>query len=197
MEPQFVIDPSIEASGASIGSTLDAFQQYPSIVMKYIVKYGLASGKTNEIDRTAWYPLHKWMEVYNAIAKDIGVNSLYTVGKKVPDYVELPPDVKDIRAVMGTLNIAYHLTHRKSGVVMFDPATGVMLDGIGKVSCEFASNNEQKITLTFAIPYPCDFNRGLIHAFAMRFEPTARVVHDNNAPCRKKGGPSCTYHVAW
>lgn len=196
MEQQFAIDPGIEVAGSSIGSMVDAFQQYPSIVMKYLVQHGLVTGKKTEIDRTAWYPLHKWLDVYQAIAKDVGLNSLYTVGKKVPEYTELPPDVTDIRSVFRSLNIAYHLGHRKNGVVMFDPATGVMLDGIGTVSCEFAGN-EQKLTLKFEIPYPCEFNRGLIHAFAMRFEPAARVVHDNNAPCRKKGGSSCTYLVSW
>lgn len=197
MEHQFAIDPGIEVAGASIGGMLDAFQQYPSIVTKYLVQFGLVSGKQTDIDRTAWYPLNKWLETHQAIAKDVGLNSLYTVGKKVPEYVELPPEVKDIRSVFGTLNIAYHLTHRKNGVIMFDPATGVMLDGIGMVTCEFGPNNEQKLTLKFEIPYPCEFNRGLIHAFALRFEPAARVVHDNNAPCRKKGGASCTYHVSW
>jgi hypothetical protein len=192
MEQKF---PGIEVAGASIGGMLDAFQQYPSIVMKYLVQYGLVSGKMTDIDRAAWYPLDKWLEVHSAIAKDVGLNSLYTIGKKVPDYVALPPEVTDIRSVFGTLNIAYHITHRKEGVVMFDPATGTMLDGIGDVICDFAKD-EQKLTLKFEIPYPCEFNRGLIHAFALKFEPAARVVHDNNAPCRKKGGTSCTYHVS-
>jgi hypothetical protein len=196
MEQQFAIEPGIEVAGASIGGMLDAFQQYPSVVMKYLVQHGLVSGKQTQIDRTAWYPLHKWLDVYQAIAKDVGVNSLYTVGKKVPEHTVLPPQVTDIRSLFGSLNIAYHLDHRKNGVPMFDPATGVMLDGIGTVSCEFAGN-EQKLTLKFEIPYPCEFNRGLIHAFAVRFEPAARVVHDNNAPCRKKGGSSCTYQVSW
>ncbi len=196
MEQQFAIDPGVEVSGASIGSTLDAFQQYPSIVTKYLVQHGLISGKQSQIDRTAWYALDKWLVVYHAIAKDVGINSLYTIGKKVPENIQLPPQVTDIRSVFGSLNIAYHLNHRKNGELMFDPATGKMLDGIGNVTCEFA-NGEQKLTLKFENPYPCEFDRGLIHAFATRFEAGARVMHDNNAPCRKKGASNCTYVVSW
>ncbi|HXK18365.1 MAG TPA: hypothetical protein VNG33_11210 [Polyangiaceae bacterium] len=196
MEQQFVIDPGIEVGGGSIGSIIDAFQQYPSIVTKYLVQSGLLTGKQSQIDRAAWYPLDKWLSVYHSIAKDVGLNSLYTIGKKVPEYVELPPQVTDIRSLFSTLNIAYHLTHRKNGVVMFDPSTGKMLDGIGNVTCDFAGD-ERKLTLKFENPYPCEFDRGLIHAFAMRFEPAARVVHDSNAPCRKKGASSCTYVVSW
>lgn len=196
MEQKLTIDPGIEVSGASIGSTLDAFQQYPSIVTKYLVQHGLIANKQSQIDKSAWYPLEKWLVVYHAIAKDVGLNSLYTIGKKVPENIQLPPQVTDIRSMFGSLNIAYHLNHRKNGQVMFDPATGKMLDGIGNVACEFA-DGEQKLTLRFENPYPCEFDRGLIHSFATRFEPAARVVHDNNAPCRKKGASSCTYMVSW
>jgi hypothetical protein len=196
MEQQFAIDPGVEVSGASIGSTLDAFQQYPSIVTKYLVQHGLITSKQSQIDRNAWYPLDKWLVVYHAIAKDVGLNSLYTIGKKVPENIALPPHVTDIRSVFATLNVAYHLNHRKGGQLMFDLATGTKLDGIGNVTCE-ASNGEQKLTLRFENPYPCEFDRGLITSFATRFEPAARVVHDNNAPCRKKGASSCTYTVSW
>jgi hypothetical protein len=196
MEQQLVIDPGVEVSGASIGSMLDAFQQYPSIVTKYLLQFGLVSGKQSQIDRAAWYPLAKWLTVYNAIAKDVGVNSLYTIGKKVPENIELPPQVTDIRSMFGSLNIAYHLNHRKNGELMFDTSTGKKQEGIGNVICEMASG-EQRLTLKFENPYPCEFDRGLIHSFATRFEPAARVVHDNAAPCRKKGASSCTYVVSW
>jgi hypothetical protein len=79
---------------------------------------------------------------------------------------------------------------------MFNPATGELLSGIGSVSCQF-NGADRKATLVFANPYPCEFDRGLVSALANRFEPMARTVHDNAAPCRKKGGPSCTYHVSW
>ncbi len=192
MEERF---PGIEVGGVSIGAVLDAFQQYPSVVNKYIAQYGLAA-KGAQIDRNAWYSLDKWLAVYNAIAKDVGLNSLYSIGKKVPENVALPPHVTDIRSVFANLNAAFHLNHRKNGEVMFDPATGKLIEGIGKVTCTFAEG-EQRLTLKFENPYPCEFDRGLIHAFAMKFEAAARVAHDNGAECRKKGGNSCTYVVSW
>jgi len=187
--------PGIEVGGVSIGAVIDAFAQYPSIVNKYLIQYGLGS-KQGVIDRSAWYSLDKWLAVYSDISKEVGVNSLYSIGKKVPGHAELPPTITDIRSVFASLNVAYHLSHRKDGEVMFDVATGKKLDGIGSVKCDLAEG-ENKLTLTFENPYPCEFDRGLVHGFAMRFEPAARVMHDNNAPCRKKGAESCTYHVQW
>ncbi len=192
-------DPDIEVNGESLGATVDAFKQYPSIVSKYLVKYGLVktvNGKPEQIDRSAWYPLDKWLACYLAIAKDVGLNSLYTIGKKIPENAAFPPHLSDIRSALGSMDVAYHLNHRKGGLPMFDPATGTMLEGIGHIRVDFAEN-ERRAAVVCEHPYPCEFDRGLVTALATRFEPMAKTVHDNGAPCRKKGASSCTYIVTW
>lgn len=192
-------EPGIDVNGESLGATVDAFKQYPSIVTKYLVQYGLVKtvgGKAEAIDRSGWYPLDKWLACYHAIAKDVGLNSLYTIGKKIPENATFPPHVKDIRSALGSLNIAYHLNHRKNGQPMFDPATGKMLEGIGNVNVDI-KENERRAVVVFDNPYPCEFDRGLVTALANRFEPMAKTVHDNGAPCRKKGDNTCTYVVSW
>jgi hypothetical protein len=88
------------------------------------------------------------------------------------------------------------MNHRKKGKVMFDPASGQKLDGIGAYGYAPA-DRERKITCVCDNPYPCDFDRGLITGFAQRFERQARINHDDRAPCRKTGGDSCTYVVTW
>jgi hypothetical protein len=192
-------EPGIEVNGESLGATIDAFRQYPGIVTKYLVQYGLVkvvNGKPEAIDRTNWYPFDKWLASYNAIAKDVGLNSLYTIGKKIPENAAFPPHLNEIRGALSSLDIAYHLNHRKNGVLMFNPETGVMLEGIGHIRTEL-SETERKATVVCEQPYPCEFDRGLVTAFATRFEPMAKTVHDNAAPCRKKGGASCSFVVTW
>jgi hypothetical protein len=56
---------------------------------------------------------------------------------------------------------------------------------------------ERKIVSVCENPYPCEFDRGILMGFAMRFEKLARVLHDDRAACRRAGGKSCTYTVAW
>jgi hypothetical protein len=192
-------EPGIDVNGESLGAMVDAFRQYPTIVAKYLGQYGLTKvvhGKAEPIDRSSWYPLDKWLAAYQAIAKDVGVNSLYTIGKKVPENAMFPPHINDIRSALGGLDMSYHFVHRKNGAVMFDPATGVMLEGIGHIRTEI-SEGERKATIVCEEPYPCEFDRGLITALATRFEPGAKTIHDNGAPCRKKGDMSCTYLVSW
>ena len=80
-------------------------------------------------------------------------------------------------------------------MVMFDPATGMMLEGIGHYTAQPAG--DRKIVCIAENPYPCDFDRGLITAMAARFERGARVIHDDTAPCRKKGADSCKFLISW
>lgn len=194
------ISRDIEVNGETLGAFVDAFRQYPSVVTKYLVKYEfLAPSNTNagDIDRAKWYPLDTWLSAFNAIAKEVGSNSLYAIGKKVPENVVFPPDqISDIHAALRSIDVAYHLNHRKKGVVMFNLQTGEMVEGIGHMVYR-PMNDDRMAILECDDPYPCEFDRGVISTMAAKFEQGAKAFHDNEKPCRKKGGASCTYVVQW
>ncbi len=194
-----VFEPGVEVSGASLGAIVEGFKKYPTVAMKYLSKFGLvksAPGKQQEVDKSGWYPLEDWLAAYEGIANEIGVNSLYGIGKSIPEAAVFPPFVKDIHSAIASIDVAYHMNHRKHGEVMFNPETGQMLEGIGHYKYQPVAN-ENRIVCVCENPYPCDFDRGLVTAMANRFEPLARTAHDNEAPCRKNGADSCTYVVWW
>jgi len=192
-------DPALEVSGEAIGATLDGFKKYPSVALKYLAKLGFVkteNAKLGDIDRTIWYPMQNWLSVFEGIANEVGVNSLYSVGRTIPKNAVFPPHVTDIYSSIASLDVAYHMNHRKNGVSLFDPATGKMTEGIGHYGSEPVAN-EKKIICVVECPYPCDFDRGILATLGTRFEPNAFTVHDDTAPCRKKGGNTCTYVVSW
>lgn len=192
-------EDGIEVSGDSLGAIVDGFKNYPSVAMKYLSKYGLVKNEPDKppaIDRAGWYSLKDWLLAYEGIANEIGYNSLYTIGKKIPENAVFPPQIQDVYAAVASIDVAYHLNHRKNGTVMFDPQTGMMLEGIGHYRSQ-PVEGENRIICVCENPYPCDFDRGIIAAMAARFEPGSKTVHDNEAPCRKKGADSCTYIVWW
>jgi hypothetical protein len=197
---QFIpFEDGVEVSGESLGAIVDGFRNYPTVAMRCLAKYGLVketAGSTQAIDRSAWYPLKNWLAAYQAIAQEVGYNSLYGIGKSIPENATFPPHIKDIETGLASIDVAYHMNHRKHGEVMFDPSTGKMLEGIGHYHHEVVPG-ENRIMCVCENPYPCDFDRGIISAMAARFEPEARTVHDSDAPCRKKGAESCTFHVFW
>jgi len=191
-------EPGIEVFGASIDAIVDAFKLFPSIALKRLVNAGIGSmrGKDVVVNRDTWYPQANWLSVFEGIASEVGPRALVQIGQHVPKHAPFPPSINDIHGAMGSMDAAYHMNHRKGGRVMFDPATGQMLSGIGNYGYAPVPR-ERRIISVCENPYPCDFDRGIITALAARFERGSRVTHDDSAPCRKNGADSCKFIIAW
>ena len=184
-----------EVSGNLLRSIIEGFRNYPSVALKYLSQHGIVKSD-KEVDAAGWYPVGPWIAALGAMVKEVGSNSMYKIGKSVPENAVFPPHIKDIQSAIESIDSAYRMNHRKNGEPMFDPATGKALPGLGRYGYE-AVQGENRIISVCDNPYPCDLDRGLIAAMATRFEPTARTEHDNEAACRKKGGESCTYVIFW
>ena len=193
------LEPGIEVFGGFVDSVVEAFKLFPSVALKRLANSGI--GTTNSrgeiiIDRQGWYPLEKWLAAYDDIANTVGPRAIFQIGQQIPKNAVLPPTVTDIHSSIVAVDIGYHMNHRKNGRIMFDPATGLKTKGLGSYGYRPVPN-ERRIISICENPYPCDFDRGVLGAFATRFERLARVQHDDRAPCRKNGAESCTYVIAW
>jgi hypothetical protein len=192
-------EQGIDVYGSSIDAIVEAFKLFPSVALKRLVSHGIGSTNAKgevHIDRDAWYAQTSWLAAFENIASTVGTRALFQIGQHVPKHAVFPPTVTDIHRGIASVDVAYHMNHRKNGRPMFDPATGKKVNGIGHYGYS-AEPGERKITSVCENPYPCDFDRGILTSIATRFERTARVVHDDRAPCRKTGGDSCTYTVVW
>jgi hypothetical protein len=194
----WTFEPGIEFSGGMIEAIIEAFKLFPSVAYKRLLNHGIgtSNGKDVVIDRQAWYPIESWLAAFDGFAETVGPRALQQIGQNVPKHAALPPGINDIRGSIASVDVGYHMNHRKRGKLMFDPATGQTTPGIGNYG--FAPvPGERKIVSVCENPYPCEFDRGILMGFAMRFEKLARVLHDDRAACRRAGGKSCTYVVAW
>ncbi len=192
-------EAGIEVFGASVGAFIEAFKLFPSVVLRCLVRHGIGTttGKNNiEVDPQRWYSQDAWLAAWEEIARTVGPRACYQVGRQVPRHAVFPPSVTDSHTAIAALDIAYHMNHRKNGKVMFDPATGQKLTGIGTYGYK-PVQGERKIISVCENPYPCDFDRGLLTEVALKFERSARVLHDDAAPCRTRGAESCTFTVIW
>jgi hypothetical protein len=192
-------EPGIEVYGSSLEAIVEAFKLFPSIALKRMASHGIGTITPKgdvKIDTEAWYPQADWLAVFEGFATTVGTRALFQIGQHVPKHAVFPPTVNDIHSGIASLDIAYHMNHRKGGKVMFDPTTGQKTKGIGQYGYH-AEKGERRITSVCENPYPCDFDRGILSALAARFERASRVSHDDRLPCRKTGANSCTYQIVW
>lgn len=177
---QFVaFSPNVEVNGQTVLSVVDGMGAFKSLSLKILSDNGITDPKPNE-----WYKQQSWLDSFKRIAEKIGERTLYTIGQKIPENAQFPPDIDTIDKALSAIDVAYHMNHRGGEIGHYN----------------FTKTNDNSGTMVCDNPYPTEFDRGIIEAMAKRFAPSGsnvRVVLDANKPSRKSGADSCTYIISW
>lgn len=173
------IEEGVMVSGSAVLSVVEGMGAYKAMALRILSNHGIDNPK-----KDGWYPQQKWLDSFKDIAEHVGTATLKMIGEKIPDTAIWPPNVKNVGEALASIDVAFHMNHRDGeiGHYRFEK-TG---EKSGKMICDNS--------------YPCDFDLGIIRAAANKFAPkgsTPLVNHDRSAPCRKKGGRSCTYKITW
>ncbi len=186
--------PDVEVKGDAMLSLLDGMGTYRTMAKQF-----LSDNDIVDLQAGRWYSQQAWLDAFRNIHDSVGPTLLFTIGTKIPHNAQFPKEIDDLEKALQAIDVAYHMNHRIAGKSMFDPATGRMLEGIGHYGYE--KTGDRIITMTCRNPYPCDFDRGIIDAMAKMYKPAGslfiKVKHDDERPCRKRGGDACTYRVEW
>ncbi len=197
---QFVpFEDGIQVNGQTVLSIMGGFAIFKKIPSDILLNLEIGTPGPDglvQVGAGEWISQGKWLRGFEEIGRVVGTGALYGIGLKIPECAIFPPWVTDVHSAIRSIDIAYHLNHRKAGQVMFDPATNTMLEGIGHYGYT-PIPNERRILSTCSNPYPCDFDKGIITAMARRFAHNAWVDHQEPDTCRKKNGESCTYAITW
>jgi hypothetical protein len=191
-------EPGIEVNGQTVYSIVDGLGRFKSLAHDILLSVGIGSGSNVDykIEKESWYSHDMWLKAFEKIASEIGDYTLNQIGLKIPENAIFPPWVIDIDSAIKSIDIAYHMNHRKNGTVMFDPNTGKMLEGIGHYGYEKIAGKNMIIS-ECKNPYPHAFDLGIITTMAKKFELKATIIHDDSKPCRKNNADSCTYIISW
>jgi len=194
------LEPGLEVNGYdAVANVIAAFRLIPKIAYRIFAKHGLGTlekqGKFVPDPRN-WWPMENYLAALFEISEAVGPSKTLTIGKRIPENAALPPTIVDMQSAFESIDIAYHLNHRKNGRLMFDTVTGKMTEGIGHYWYH-PHPGEKRITVVCETPYPCDIDRGILFGFALRFEPYAFVEHVRTNTCRKQGASSCAYSITW
>jgi hypothetical protein len=192
-------EEGIEVQGQAVVSVVDGLSTFAALASTYLLDEGIGRVDRNglaQVELQGWYPQRAWLRAFQRIGEQLGGGVLQQIGRALPRNAAFPLEVRDIHGAIRSIDVAYHMNHRKQGRLMYDAETGRMEEGIGHYGYEPVAGQRRIISVCHN-PYPCDFDQGILLAMAQRFEPGARVVHDESRPCRKRRGDSCTYLVTW
>jgi hypothetical protein len=188
-----VFENKIEAGGnalpiIALGALKGAQRQ--SIIDKYNLK----------TEDGAWNDLQALLDSLKEVADSIGEMNLFLIGKSIIEGAAFPP-MDGLENALKSIDIAYHMNHRKNGQIMFNPQTGQMIEGIGHYQLTKFDEKKKEAVMVCHTPYPSKFEEGLIVQIVRQFKPKDsirnKVVLDESKESRRTGGETCTFLISW
>jgi hypothetical protein len=167
--------PDATVSGGNILSMLAAMGPFRRRGEQMLEEQGI-----RDVEVEGWYPLTAYVAALQSIGQKMGPNTLFQIGRQIPNHVPLPPGIDTFEKVLGSFGMAFDMNHRgaQPGAITYDMAT------------------QRTATITTGTPYPCDFDRGVIVGFFQKLLSTRVTVEpQDGAPCKARGGETCSYGV--
>ncbi|WP_250630882.1 hypothetical protein [Rhodoflexus caldus] len=174
-------DPAVEVNGRTILAFVNAIPAYRDTMLSILAQHQLPNVEPN-----GWYPQIYWLNAFRTIGENFGDNTLFSVGKAIPENAAFPPEINDLKSALASIDVAYHMNHRNGEIGYYKL---VSFDEKSKTAVMECRN-----------PYPSEFDRGIITAMARKFKPAFSIVNvslDHHKPTRKNGAMECTYIVKW
>jgi hypothetical protein len=171
--------PDVEVNGPTVLSFINDMGAFKVMFQKILAENGIIDPKEE-----CWYSQQNWLDAFKVIAQKTGPATLKKIGMNIPSAAIWPPQIDSIEKALASIDIAYHINHRGGEIGHY----------------QFEKVNDRSSRIICDNPYPCDFDKGLIEATAIRFANVGEYPlckHQDPQVCRKTGASICTYLVTW
>ena len=187
----------VDVSGNALLGFIDGMGVFKGTAHKMLNDAGIT---TPEGD--GWYSLEAFLLILNKLADEGGVNLLRQIGASLIDKALWPKEIDSLSKALRSVDVSYHMNHRRNGKVLFDASSGKVNEGmLGHNAVIPPTGDEHQAFYVCNTFYPCELDYGIASAFARKFKPMdsnhhARIVHDTSG-CRSRGDEACTYRIEW
>jgi hypothetical protein len=171
--------PNVEVCGQAVLSVIKGMGSFTQSAKEILARHGLKA-----VEETVWYPQQGWLDSFQEISKSVGPRTVNQIGLTIPDSAKLPPGIDSVDKALASIDVCYHLNHRGGEIGHYI----------------YKKTGEKMAEIECLSPFPCDFDEGVIKAFAKRFATPGvipKVKHDTAKPCKSKQGESCTFLISW
>lgn len=124
-------EQGIQVNGQTVYAIVDGFGSFRRLAENFLLAEGIGqrgSDGAYRLDLAGWYSQANWLRAFRRIGTEVGHAVLYDIGLRIPANAQFPTWVNDVPSAIRSIDIAYHMNHRRAGVIMFDPANGRMVE---------------------------------------------------------------------
>lgn len=179
-----VENENVEVIGASVQVIVQALGRVKDIGLNILKENGIDINVPAE----DWMKLNKFVKALHQIGDKFGPNTLFLIGKTVPEIIQFPPMINSFEIAMKSINVSYVNSHKN------------LVDA--DIYFKFTKTGDTSAIMSCTNPYPSEFDRGIISGLARKFPPdnagkVVSVLLDTSKPSRKDGASSCTFNLTW
>ncbi len=173
----------VEVNGQTVMAVVNGVSElYKEKMLNVLAKHGIIEPLPN-----VWYKQEAWLKAFDEISQSIGIYTLFSIGKSIPESADFPPDIRTLEDALRSIDVAYHMNHRGGE--------------IGHYTLTYYDDKERKAIMECNNPYPCHFDRGIILSITRRFRPKDSIIQDVVLDLSKQGrldgGDTSTYVITW
>lgn len=172
-------DATAEFVGAAVFPSIFA---RPTFVRKNLLNIFAEEGIIDP-QVMGWYSTQKLANFYQKVLKQYGPNTLFDLGKAVPETAVLPDGLDTLEKLLAALPMTYDMNHRNGYV--------------GFLKIVSHDVEEKKIIVQSYTPYASDFTRGFLTAFIRMFRVGVRTTRDDEKSSEGEGYEDNWYTITY
>ncbi|OJJ14014.1 hypothetical protein BKI52_44800 [marine bacterium AO1-C] len=175
-------EDGVEVNGQTVLAFVNALPMFRDDMLGILQRHGIENPQEGE-----WYEQVCWLNAFKEIGEKYGANTLFAIGKAIPENADFPPDINTLEKALASIDVAYHMNHRQGEIGYYKLVKFNEEDKLAIMECRN--------------PYPSNFDRGIITTMARKFKPPRvlmiNVAIDTSKPSRLDGADVCTYRITW
>ncbi|MBK9975132.1 MAG: hypothetical protein IPP14_10210 [Planctomycetes bacterium] len=145
--------PSVQVDGRSVIAVTNGML-VRSLARELLESEGLA-----EVATVPWVSHQSWLNVYRRIQLNLGADTLYAIGRRIPYSAEFPDEqMTDVPSALAAIDVAYHMAHRGGEIGVY----------------KYVDAGPEHYQIHCDNPYPNVFDLGIVMSLVERFRGRAQ-----------------------
>lgn len=140
--------PQVEVDGRTVMAVVNG------MLVRALARELMEAEGIAEIQPDGWIQQQAWLNVYRAIQENLGADTLYAIGRRIPYSAEFPDEqMHDVPSALAAIDVAYHMAHRGGEIGVY----------------KYVEAGPEHYQIQCDNPYPNVFDLGIVTSLVERF----------------------------
>ncbi|MBE7492719.1 MAG: hypothetical protein HS108_13325 [Planctomycetes bacterium] len=140
--------PQVEVDGRTVMAVVNG------MLVRALARELLEAEGIVDVQPRSWLSQQAWLNVYRAIQENLGADTLYAIGRRIPYSAEFPDEqMQDVPSALAAIDVAYHMAHRGGEIGVY----------------KYVEAGPDHYQIQCDNPYPNVFNLGIVTSLVERF----------------------------